>query len=282
MYFCLEGKIGIGFSIFSRGLDGKQYRISKSLKKTFMICDHYVINNKRCEFIYLVMKPIKCFALTKKFLQREIFPRYPEIAAEMKSEALLRYKKTLKGPITEHMHKEYETLNKKSLTRVYEFRDKKSHGTVVGANQSKKLNGTGGRNVLEEVKKQLAAEDEMQEQLNPKGDPLHSSERLDSDHHDNDSIDAPLNQAAKLAKKREKELQLNVILKQKLDSIQEDMKVFGGCHDKLSRLCNREMATLLGNLDNVALSMEKLIKKHQMTQGIQLLMGRSIKKADSD
>ena len=70
MYFALEGKIGVGFTIFSRGLDGKQYRVSKTFKKTFIICDHYVINNKRSEFIYMVIRPIKCFALTKRFLLR--------------------------------------------------------------------------------------------------------------------------------------------------------------------------------------------------------------------
>ena len=77
----------------------------------------------------MVLKPIKCFALTKKFLLREIFPKYPEIAAEMKADALLRYRKSLKNPITEHMNKEYSNLNKKSVTRVYEFRDKKIEGS---------------------------------------------------------------------------------------------------------------------------------------------------------
>jgi hypothetical protein len=125
MYFCLEGKVGIGFSIFARGPEGRQFKISKYFKKTFIICDHYVINNKRSEFIYMVFKPVHCFALTKKFLLREIFPNYPEIASEMKAEALLRYRKSLKNPITEHMNREYENLNRKSVTRVYEFKDKK-------------------------------------------------------------------------------------------------------------------------------------------------------------
>ena len=57
---------------------------------------------------------------------REIFPKYPEIAAQMKADSLLRYTKTIKEPITEHMNKEYENLNRKSVTRVYEFREKQS------------------------------------------------------------------------------------------------------------------------------------------------------------
>jgi hypothetical protein len=125
MYFCLDGKVGVGFSIFARGAEGRQFRISKYFKKTFILCDHYVINNKRSEFLYMVVKPVNCFALTKKFLLRQIFPKYPEIASEMKAEALLRYRKLLKIPITDHMNKEFENLNKKSVTRVYQFKDKK-------------------------------------------------------------------------------------------------------------------------------------------------------------
>ena len=49
----------------------------------------------------------------------------------MKADALLRYKKTLKNPITEHMNREFENLNKKSVTRVYEFRDKKATMPVL-------------------------------------------------------------------------------------------------------------------------------------------------------
>jgi hypothetical protein len=140
MYFCLEGKVAVGFSLFaSRGVQatqgtgdslldpatGRLYRISKTFKRTFLICDHYVINNKRSEFVYIVTKPLKCYALTKKFLLNKIFPKYPEIAAEMKAEALLRYRKSLKQPVTEHMNQEYENMNKKSVTRTYEFREKK-------------------------------------------------------------------------------------------------------------------------------------------------------------
>lgn len=112
MYFCLEGKVGVGFSFFTRmpselssrdlimdPLTGRQYRISKTFQKTFIICDHYVLNNHRSEFAYIVLKPVKCFALTKKFFLQTIFPEYPEISAEMRGEALHRYRKVLKQPI---------------------------------------------------------------------------------------------------------------------------------------------------------------------------------------
>ena len=53
-----------------------------------------------------------------------------------------------------------------------------------------------------------------------------------------------------------------------MDCIQEEMKVFGACHDRMQRLEAREMEGLLANLDRVAVGMEKLIKKHQITMGI--------------
>ena len=81
MYFGIEGKVGVGFTLNGRRLDSKQYKIGKYFKKYFLLCDHYVLNNKRCEFLYLVMSPVKCFALSKKFIHKQIFPKYPEIAS---------------------------------------------------------------------------------------------------------------------------------------------------------------------------------------------------------
>ena len=43
----------------------------------FIICDHFVVNNMRSEFVYMCNQPIKAFALTKKFLLKNIFEKYP-------------------------------------------------------------------------------------------------------------------------------------------------------------------------------------------------------------
>lgn len=65
----------------------------------FIICDHFVVNNLRCEFVYMCVVPVKCFALTKKFLLKNIFQKYPEIANEIKANSHMRYQKYLKRPI---------------------------------------------------------------------------------------------------------------------------------------------------------------------------------------
>ncbi len=78
-YFGLSGKVGVGYTVNGRGLEGKQYRLCKFFVNEFLICDYFVLNKKRSEFLYMTIKPVKCFALQKKFLHKTIFPRYPEI-----------------------------------------------------------------------------------------------------------------------------------------------------------------------------------------------------------
>ena len=57
-------------------------------------------------------------------MQKKIFPKYPEITNELKAEALLRYKRSLKGPLSENMNKELLEQNKKSIYRTVEFKEK--------------------------------------------------------------------------------------------------------------------------------------------------------------
>lgn len=88
MYFIIEGSIGIGYSLIANGISRKQYKIARKFKANVLICDHYVVNNMKSQFIYLVLKNVKTFALTKKFLLKEIFPKYPDIASKIKTESL--------------------------------------------------------------------------------------------------------------------------------------------------------------------------------------------------
>ncbi len=80
MYFMVEGVVGIAYSLISNGISKKQYKIAKKMKNDCIICDHYLVNNLKSQFIYIVIKEIKSFALTKKFLIKGVFPKYPEIA----------------------------------------------------------------------------------------------------------------------------------------------------------------------------------------------------------
>jgi len=93
MYFVTEGVIGIAFSLIANGFTNKQYSIGKRLSMNqigpqlntnptqgHLICDHYVVNQCKSQFIYMALiKDVKCFALTKKSLHEDVFPKYPEI-----------------------------------------------------------------------------------------------------------------------------------------------------------------------------------------------------------
>jgi len=80
MYFVIDGFVGIGYSMVANGLTSKQLKIGKKVKADCIICDHYVVSKLRSEFVYIALKEVHSFALTRKFLHKEIFPKYPSIA----------------------------------------------------------------------------------------------------------------------------------------------------------------------------------------------------------
>ena len=81
MYFIVDGMVGVGYNLLSNGVSKRQYKIAKKMKNDCVICDHYIVNNMKSQFMYIAVKEVKSFALTKKFLLKEIFPKYPEIAS---------------------------------------------------------------------------------------------------------------------------------------------------------------------------------------------------------
>ena len=92
MYFLLEGKVGIGYYLMTQGLSqDESHHFGIKLEKHSFICDYYVCFNKKSEFIYMAINKISAYSLSKKFLQEEIFPKYPLIANKIKEGAELRY-----------------------------------------------------------------------------------------------------------------------------------------------------------------------------------------------
>ena len=54
MYFCLEGIISVGYFFDSRNSTKNEFRAVRRFAQMFILCDHYVVNNTRCEFVYMV------------------------------------------------------------------------------------------------------------------------------------------------------------------------------------------------------------------------------------
>ena len=64
-----------------------------------MICDHYVFNKQRSQFLYVALKEVKALGIRRRFLHKEILPKYPKIAAIMKKQALERYDIEIHKPV---------------------------------------------------------------------------------------------------------------------------------------------------------------------------------------
>ena len=100
MYFIIEGHVGVGFSL-TYGINSKNHFVAKQLKshphgvfQPHMICDHYVVNNCKSQFIYMAQtRKLVCFALKKHFLHGKIFKRYPDIKEKLQEDCAANYRK---------------------------------------------------------------------------------------------------------------------------------------------------------------------------------------------
>lgn len=84
LYLIVEGTVGIGYNMVGPKNNKGGYQIAKKLKKprdpAIVICDHYVLNKKRSQFLYVALKEVHAFALRKKYLNKEVLPKYHDIA----------------------------------------------------------------------------------------------------------------------------------------------------------------------------------------------------------
>jgi hypothetical protein len=96
------------------------------------ICDYYACCDRKSEFVYVAAsgKAVSGLALSKKFLLKEIFPKYPEEAQEIKTQSLVRYRENVRKRLQKHRELHLKEVNKKSSYKTIEVRDKPS-GQVV-------------------------------------------------------------------------------------------------------------------------------------------------------
>ncbi len=76
--------------------------------------DYYIFNNTKAEFVYVAVSEIEAFSLSKKFLSRKIFPKYPNVYREIKDDSKYRYNSTIKDEIMKHKNLHIEVVNKRS------------------------------------------------------------------------------------------------------------------------------------------------------------------------
>ena len=100
MYFIQEGFIGIGYTLVSSGITNKPYKMCKTQRNQQLICDHYVINKKKSQFIYMALDDSMGFALKRNYLHNVIFAKFPDFQLHVSSKAFNYYRYWIYKPIT--------------------------------------------------------------------------------------------------------------------------------------------------------------------------------------
>mmetsp|Transcript_41286 Transcript_41286/g.56092 ORF Transcript_41286/g.56092 Transcript_41286/m.56092 type:complete len:202 (+) Transcript_41286:687-1292(+) len=80
------------------------------------IGDYYVFSSKRSQYSYVALSPVEAFALTKQFMFKTVFKKFPGLHSEMLAESFSRYVKDFRKPCGKKRTEAVHALNKK---RVY-------------------------------------------------------------------------------------------------------------------------------------------------------------------
>ena len=125
IYFILQGEWAIGYNSHGNNVKGfifdeeaeympdqddimeKKITIAKHYKGFGYIGDYYVFASKRSEFEYMAITEVHSYAITKHFMFKEIFTKFPGLHSEMLAESFSRYIKDFRRPVE---NKRQETI----------------------------------------------------------------------------------------------------------------------------------------------------------------------------
>jgi len=77
------------------------------------IGDYYVLSSKRSQFFYVALSQVEAFALTKQFMFKTIFKKFPGLHSEMLAESFARYIKEFRRPCGRKRAETLAKINKK-------------------------------------------------------------------------------------------------------------------------------------------------------------------------
>lgn len=98
------------------------------------IGDYYVLASKRSQFYYVALSLVKSFALTKQFIFKTIFKKFPGLHSEMLAESFSRYIKEFRKPCGKKRAETIKSHNKKSQ---YSHIDPENHSNTPMRNINK-------------------------------------------------------------------------------------------------------------------------------------------------
>jgi hypothetical protein len=125
MYFILVGTVGVGFHKYQQPLlEGDQFELTFDLRENSFFGDYYLCNNLKAEFVYMATSQVQALALSKKFLMRRIFPKYPTIYRDIKADSHYRYHSWMREGIMKHKYAHVEMVNKKSTYNSINLKNK--------------------------------------------------------------------------------------------------------------------------------------------------------------
>merc|ERR1711957_1085836 len=77
------------------------------------IGDYYVLASKRAAFYYVALSKLHAYALTKQFIFKQLFKKFPGLHSEMMAESFARYVREVRKPCGKKRNQTIENLNQK-------------------------------------------------------------------------------------------------------------------------------------------------------------------------
>ena len=133
MYFITQGQVGIGYHMYQQPLEKKRFETTHFLGSNSFFGDYYLCHNTKAEFVHVATTEVEAFALSKKFLMRKVFPKYPDIYREIKDDSKYRYNSSIKDEIMKHKYSHIEVVNKRSTYNNIQLKPK--HVTDISSQQ---------------------------------------------------------------------------------------------------------------------------------------------------
>lgn len=130
IYFILKGEWAVAYNSYITPRDGYQQmeeddsmgpkdmrnegRLIASRRINYgYIGDYYVLSSKRSQFYYVALSQVEAFALTKQFMFKTIFKKFPGLHSEMLAESFSRYIKEFRRPCGRKRAETLAKINKK-------------------------------------------------------------------------------------------------------------------------------------------------------------------------
>ena len=100
MYFFVKGSIGIAINQYPLKTSESFYLIAQRRRAYQLIADHYVVNHKRSNFIYIATSTCHGYGVQKKHVH-QVLDKFADINGEIRGRIFRHYNQHTYKPINE-------------------------------------------------------------------------------------------------------------------------------------------------------------------------------------